>query len=677
MSTPVRFRSTGRVITFDQSLRLASGGEGVVYILPNEPSRVVKIYHPGKATPERCRKLEVMVNNPPADQMLAKGHASIAWPTELLEYTGSTGAGLTKGQVIGYVMPRLGRDMSTIGEFYDPKSRIRSHPAFNYKYLMRAARNFVSSARALHSVGYVIGDVNESNLMVDRNSALTTVVDTDSFQVSDPSSGAIFRCTVGKEDFTPPELQGRTFSQIDRNQAHDLFGIGVILFQLLMENTQPFGGKYTGAGDPPEYGVRIRNGFFPYCQKRQVPFRPGRFAPPFAMLHPDLQQLFIRCFEDGHSNPNARPDARTWGEALKRAEAALVCCTANSQHYFGSHLSSCPWCQRAQNLGIDPFPSQSQAKATQQAFTPRPRPAPQRPAPFWQAAAATAAAAAAATAPAPAPVPAPAIHNFYASNASLITGQSCTLSWYVTNAQRVTIDNGVGQVQPNGNVTVTPLTNTTYTLIAQGVGGTVPATVRVTVSKPSPILSFNANVGSIIIGQQTTLHWNVAPTHSAHLNKGIGKVPNTGQITVTPLKSTSYVLTAKGAGWPVKQRVRIAVTLPPLPIVLNAYSTLNAPSIALAQYAPLSAVAVALKPFVALGNFIKLNVYGKLAMFGKLHPITVGLNNYVPLRKPPKSKPRLSAMPFYQRLPIKAFNNVAGLVNGVRKGRRLRKTARN
>lgn len=636
-------------------MRLGKGGEGAVYILPNEPSRVVKIYHPGKATPEQCRKLEVMVNNPPADPMQAKGHASIAWPTELLEYTGSTGAGLTNGQLIGFVMPRLGKDASTIVDFYDPKSRIKSHPAFTYQYLMGAAKNFVSAVRALHSKGYVIGDVNESNIMVDRNTTLTTIVDTDSFQVTDPQSGIIYRCGVGKPDFTPPELQGRNFSQIDRSQTHDLFGIGVILFQLLMENTQPFGGRYAGAGDPPEYGARIRQGFFAYCQNRQVPFRPGRLAPPFSMLHPDLQQLFIRCFEDGHINPNARPNAREWGEVLKRAEAALICCTTNSQHYFDSHLSFCPWCQRAQILGIDSFPSKSQARATQQAFRPRPRPAAQRPRPLrqppvWQT---------------PHTTPIPIIQNFYANNASIVVGQSCTLSWHVINAQRVTINNSIGSVQPNGNITVTPTVSTTYILTAQGTGGTVTSTVRVSVSKPSPILSFNANIGSIIIGQQVTLGWNVSPTHLTHINKGIGSVPNTGQITVTPLKTTTYILTAKGAGRTVKQKVHVAVTAPPIPVALNIYTTLNASSFALAQYAALSAAVMFLKPFIFLANLIKLN------MFGKLQFTPAGLNNYLSLRTLPKVKQRLSALPFYRRLPIKAFNKVTGWIQGIKNGRKM------
>ena len=58
--------------------------------------------------------------------------------------------------------------------------------------------------RALHERGYVVGDVNESNILVNRG-ALVTLIDTDSFQVR--SAEQVYRCRVGKPEYTPPELQ--------------------------------------------------------------------------------------------------------------------------------------------------------------------------------------------------------------------------------------------------------------------------------------------------------------------------------------------------------------------------------------------------------------------------------------------------------------------------------------
>jgi DNA-binding helix-hairpin-helix protein with protein kinase domain len=247
--------------------------------------------------------------------------------------------------------------MHSVIDFYNPKSRRQVCPLFNYRYLHRAARNLAAVVRALHARGYVIGDVNESNILVSET-ALIALVDTDSFQVHDPQNGSVYRCPVGKPEFTPAELQGKTFASIDRKPEHDLFGLAVLIFQLLMEGTHPFAGIFEGSDDPPLYEERIAAGHFPYGKQR-VPYRFMSMAPPFETLHPTLRHLIVRCFEDGHDNPQARPEAQIWQSALDEAESALVTCAINIQHLYGNRLNACPWCERMARLGgRDPFPSQ-------------------------------------------------------------------------------------------------------------------------------------------------------------------------------------------------------------------------------------------------------------------------------------------------------------------------------
>jgi len=63
--------------------------------------------------------------------------------------------------------------------------------------------------------------------------------------------------------------------------------------------------------------------------------------------------------------------------------------------------------------------------------------------------------------------PAASIINSFSANPSTITeGESSTLSWSVTDATSVTIDNGIGSVALIGTTAVNPTTNTTYTLTA-------------------------------------------------------------------------------------------------------------------------------------------------------------------------------------------------------------------
>ncbi|MEZ2251225.1 tetratricopeptide repeat protein [Microcoleus sp.] len=348
----VKRQSNGEVI--DLGSEIARGGEGAIHPYPPDASLVAKVYHANKLKDIDSDKLRVMLTNPP-DDSVAKSHGcvSIAWPVDLLlSIDGSE-------QIMGFLMPRVPmQQVRPIHDYYSPKTRREKNLGFNYLSLHRTARNFAAAMSALHAKQYVIGDVNESNILV-YDTAMVTLVDTDSFQVRDFQQGKVYRCPVGKAEYTPPELQHKTFADYDRTTEHDLFGLGVLIFQLLMEGTHPFAGVYQGNGEPPLLEKRILAGHFPHGTKT-VPYRPAPNAPPFEVLHPTLRQLFVRCFEDGHNNPQARPDARSWVKALEAAEKALVSCGVNSEHKYGGHLRDCPWCERKKQLnGLDPFPAMS------------------------------------------------------------------------------------------------------------------------------------------------------------------------------------------------------------------------------------------------------------------------------------------------------------------------------
>ncbi|MEA5616707.1 tetratricopeptide repeat protein [Cronbergia sp. UHCC 0137] len=330
------------------TVTLGRGGEACIYAVPSDANLVAKVYHQPKVT--YAQKLQTMIANPPENPTASLGHISIAWPQELLQAADGS------GKVIGFLMPRI-RGMRPIMDLYNPGIRRQNCPLFNYQYLVRTARNLAAAFTALHASQYCVGDVNESNILVSET-ALVTLVDTDSFQVRDPKQNIIYRCAVGKPDYTPPELQNKTFAQYDRDISHDLFGLAVLIFQLLMEGTHPFAGIFQGAIDPPPYEARIVAGHFTYSKKQQVPYLPTPIAPPWQILHPSLQELFRRCFEDGHSNPQLRPSAQTWLSALAEAEENLVTCSTNPQHRYSNHLEKCPWCERTLRLGgRDPFPS--------------------------------------------------------------------------------------------------------------------------------------------------------------------------------------------------------------------------------------------------------------------------------------------------------------------------------
>jgi len=67
---------------------------------------------------------------------------------------------------------------------------------------------------------------------------------------------------------------------------------------------------------------------------------------------------------------------------------------------------------------------------------------------------------------------------------SVAAGEAATLSWRTTNSTDVFID-GIGAVQTNGSVTVSPSESTIYHLTSNGAGGTLDVTTALTVRELS------------------------------------------------------------------------------------------------------------------------------------------------------------------------------------------------
>jgi formylglycine-generating enzyme required for sulfatase activity len=361
--------SNGEEITLGSGSCLGIGGEARIFVVPAHPTLVAKVYH--RRAGSCAAKLRAMLANPPSDPTIASGHVSIVWPSDLLLEHDAHGA------CVGFLMPRL-TGMAPIIDFFHPRTRRSKCPLFNYLYLHRVGRNLAACFHALHEKGYVIGDVNESNILV-KETAMVSLVDTDSFQIPDPDQGAVYRCPVGKPDYTPPELHGSPFDREDRCPEHDRFGLGVLLFQVLMEGTHPFAGVYRGRGEAPAIEERIAGGQFPFAKHWRAKILPPPAAPDFESLHPGLRALFLRTFNQGHRQPAQRASAAEWHRALTEAEQDLVICSANEQHRYASHLAGCPWCERIKRFGgVDAFPS---AQAVHDGDHLRPAPAVQTPLP--------------------------------------------------------------------------------------------------------------------------------------------------------------------------------------------------------------------------------------------------------------------------------------------------------
>ena len=312
---------------------LGSGGEAAVYAVNHHPNLVAKVYHPattirgGNLTQQGQRKeqkLAAMIENAPPTTD-ADRNVALAWPEDILYYYG----GPYDGLMAGFTMPKIDMGLyKDILNYYNPAKRRELNATLarqglrvptdgeDLETLLNViVRNTLTILGNIHRLGYVIGDVSESNILVNYEGRVA-FVDSDSFQVPDKRNGTIHRCPVGKEDFLSPRVIGLTtddcnldrcpsgkargrhkkeFVCFDRDAEDDSFAIAVILFKLLMNGVHPL----DNIGGSQTYKERIANREFPF--RHPALSTPARSKERWEQLSPNWMNYFGHTFAGGRS----------------------------------------------------------------------------------------------------------------------------------------------------------------------------------------------------------------------------------------------------------------------------------------------------------------------------------------------------------------------------------------
>jgi DNA-binding helix-hairpin-helix protein with protein kinase domain len=323
-ATPKLYDSHGQPVALGS--QVAVGGEGAIYSLPGNPRCVAKVYH--KPSAYKAEKLSAMAQDSSPELLKIA-----AWPTATLHQP-------RNGPVTGFIMPKVSGQ--EIHKLYGPLHRRTVFPKADWAFLVHTAMNCAIAFDVIHRRNYVIGDVNQSNLLVTPQ-ALIYLIDCDSFQVR--ANGRLFPCEVGVAQYTPPELQEANFRQVVRTPNHDRFGLAVLIFHLLCMGRHPFAGRFLGKGDMLlEQAIKeFRFAYARWAARAQM--APPPFALTLDVLSPDLGSLFDRAFRPGSEGQNARPTAAEWQTALASFQKQLVACPADSGHKGPRHLGKCPWCE--------------------------------------------------------------------------------------------------------------------------------------------------------------------------------------------------------------------------------------------------------------------------------------------------------------------------------------------
>lgn len=329
---------------------IGRGGEGIVHGVTGAPRLVAKIYKK-PPTPAKIEKLRAMVR-----RHSEKLSAVAAWPQDLLldEH------GVVRGFLMGRVTAR-----QDAHRLYSPKSRKRTFPDADFRFIVRAATNLARAFACVHAEGHVIGDINHGNALIGRDGT-AMLIDCDSFQVTE--RGRVFTCDVGSPLFTPPELQGKGFRGLHREETHDRFGLAVLLFHLLFQGRHPFAGRYRNGDLPVEQAIAESR--FAYGSRSP---ESGMTPPPGTLPVDTFGSELAGLFERAFAPPGAgtRPAAADWIDPLRRLENSLLGCRAHPRHFHPPGPSCC-WCSIERVTGArlfdahDAAPSETDGRTAEQ-----------------------------------------------------------------------------------------------------------------------------------------------------------------------------------------------------------------------------------------------------------------------------------------------------------------------
>ncbi|MTJ32307.1 hypothetical protein FJR37_22500, partial [Aphanizomenon sp. UHCC 0183] len=150
--------------------KINEGGEGEIWETSVD-GQLAKIYLEKNRSTEMYAKIKFMIEHPPVNPTKHQGHNCFTWPTRLVRDD--------KQKFLGFLMPKIESAKELIN-LYSPQLRNSLLPEFNWKYLLTAAKNLAWIIYHIHERGYILGDIQPKNILV-NNQALITIVDTDSF----------------------------------------------------------------------------------------------------------------------------------------------------------------------------------------------------------------------------------------------------------------------------------------------------------------------------------------------------------------------------------------------------------------------------------------------------------------------------------------------------------------
>jgi len=310
---------TQETITVESSPSLGSGGEGAVYRITSpikyKDDFCIKLYSGDSKNKEE--KIQYLIDNKPS--ILNNNVFKICFPLNLV-YENKV--------FCGYLMPLAFNhsenllDVKPLNFYRKPKlpqSFKKLYSRDTIEGILNRAKLCTNLALAINMIHqtnkYVLVDLKPDNILLTLDGKIS-IVDFDSVQISE--GRVFFPATVCTPEYTPTEYYRKNLSN-KRELSWDRFSFAVIFYEIIF-GVHPFSatfiGKYDGITD---IAGKIQHGLFVHGKNKS-------YMQPLNSLHPhkkftkvlpiELQKLFIRTFDDGHSYPNKRITIEVFGKTF-------------------------------------------------------------------------------------------------------------------------------------------------------------------------------------------------------------------------------------------------------------------------------------------------------------------------------------------------------------------------
>ena len=313
-----------------------------------------------------------------------------SWPTDVIKYNNRIGIIVPcysknfffkKGYALNDVLK--GEDKqgkwfaSPLFRVSVSKSKLDSSELGNWLSYFQIGVNIARGVKRLHAAGLAHSDLSYKNVLIDPVSKTAAIIDIDGLVVP----GLFAPDVIGTPDFIAPEVLATLHLNIkDPNRKlpniqTDKHALAVLIYMYLLYRHPLKGGKFFGADIEADEEVKLAMGtkalFIEHPTdksnqnlKREYGDNLQKFKPwtdlaktPYTIVGPYLKDLFDLAFIKGLHNPNERPPASMWEQALiKTMDLKLQCANARCDQkwfiYNGSNTTSCPFCNTRYNTSI-------------------------------------------------------------------------------------------------------------------------------------------------------------------------------------------------------------------------------------------------------------------------------------------------------------------------------------